>query len=272
MAILIAAYYCFNDPSSVEDFVHSYRRQYRSIIHNRANYCDRAERLSGMVKHAQGRVLHQDVALGALELALDNSTFNSIALVGTSGVGKSHTARVLREKFPWPENVKTLAWEGPESVEYVESMLSHLVLCGQNMIIIDNMTPEDRKYVAEINKLISSRPEIANGTVVEQLPHLKYLTIVYLFSINRLLSDVQFKGQNISLQRLQSTHVINYRMLETKHVKDCIAKVALEERVRLTPEQVQEIVLSIDATNAGCKPVRAKALMYGVPIDPADKQ
>jgi len=104
-----------------------------------------------------------------------------IALVGSSGVGKSFTAQLVRNHYPWPENVKTLSWNGDRSVVRVQGMLSHLVYCGQNLILIDNMLPEDAEYVPVISKLIKGYEDIANST---EQPHLKQLSVVLIFSVN----------------------------------------------------------------------------------------
>ncbi|XP_020817628.1 uncharacterized protein LOC110191202 [Drosophila serrata] len=69
-------------------FWEMYNNQYHSIVHNRTNYCDRSHQLGDMVTHCRRQVLHQEEALDELERALDNTIFQNIALVGSSGVGK----------------------------------------------------------------------------------------------------------------------------------------------------------------------------------------
>ncbi|XP_017094554.2 uncharacterized protein [Drosophila bipectinata] len=249
---------------TISDFVDSYSNQYNVIIHERPGYCERHARLGAMVDHAWDQVLNQPDALEKLELALDNTTFNAIALIGSSGVGKSHTARLLREKFPWPENVKTVAWDDSNALALIPSILSHLKLCGRNLILVDNMTPKDIRYVPYINGLIRTHPEIANGTANK--PSKKYVTIVYIISLNRLLPDDEFQAQKMAVQKLINTHLINYNDLERSHVEDCIRRTARVEGMELTRDQILDIIYSIDYINAGCKPVRAKVLMYGTPV------
>ncbi|XP_016984428.1 uncharacterized protein LOC108048357 [Drosophila rhopaloa] len=248
---------------TVSGFLESYKNQYHSIVHNRDNYCDRLHRLGNMVNHVRYHVLHQEQAMEQLERALDNTTFQTIALVGSSGVGKSHTALVLREHFPWAENVKTLSWTGARSVRRVQSMLANLVHCGQNLILIDNMIPEDGQYVPVINELIRGREEIANST---EQPHLKQLTVVLIFSLNRLQSDDVYEAELETLKQLPHTHVITYAPLETVHLVDCISREARVEKVQLEDEHVEEIIRGIDARSSGCKSIRSKVVLYGKPI------
>ncbi|KAH8247748.1 hypothetical protein KR038_009265, partial [Drosophila bunnanda] len=241
-------------------FWEMYNNQYHSIVHNRPNYCDRSHRLGNMVTHCRGQVLHQKEALDELERALDNATFQNIALIGSSGVGKSHTARVLREQFPWPENVKTVSWRDSSSLLLVKSILNNIVQCGQNLILIDNMTPQDAEFVSAIDELIRGREDIANST---GQPHLKRLTVLFIFSVNRLQSDDQFDAEMEALKQLPRTQVITFASFEPSNLLDCIRREALLENIQLDTNKVDEIIKGSDARVSGCKSVRAKVLMFG---------
>ncbi|KAH8391647.1 hypothetical protein KR200_007724, partial [Drosophila serrata] len=241
-------------------FWEMYNNQYHSIVHNRTNYCDRSHQLGDMVTHCRRQVLHQEEALDELERALDNTIFQNIALVGSSGVGKSHTARVLSEQFPWPENVGTVSWRDSSSLSQVKSMLNKVVQCGQNLILIDNMTPQDAEFVAAINELIRERKDIANST---GQPHLKRLTVVFILSVNRLQPDEKFYAEMEALRQLPHTQVISFASFDTSQLLDCIHREALLENIQLNTAQVDEIIKGSDARVSGCKSVRAKVLMYG---------
>ncbi|KAH8366382.1 hypothetical protein KR084_002837 [Drosophila pseudotakahashii] len=259
----------FNDNSpTVSGFMESYKNQYHSIVHNRDNYCDRSQRLGNIVQHARSHVLYQDQALDQLERALDSPSRQIIALVGSSGVGKSLTAGILRNHFPWPENVRTLSWSGSRSVRRLEGMLTQLVYCGQNLILVDNMEPEDAEYVPAINELIKGHDEIANRT---EQPHLKQLTVVLVFSVNRLQPDEDFETEMETLSRLPRTHVITYDSLEAIHLVACIRREAQNAKVQLEDEQVEEIIRGSDARASGCKSIPAKVLLYGRPIAEAQE-
>ncbi|KAH8284311.1 hypothetical protein KR054_000286 [Drosophila jambulina] len=246
-------------------FWEMYNNQYHSIVHNRTNYCDRSHRLGNMVTHCRRQVLHQEEALDELERALDNVSFQNIALVGSSGVGKSLTAQVLREQFPWPENVKTVSWRDSSSLLQVKSMLNKVVQCGQNLILIDNMTPQDAGFVAAVNELIRGRDDIANST---GQPHLKRLTVVFIFCVNRLQPDEKFDAEMEALKQLSRTQVITYASFEASHLLDCIRREALLENMQLDNTQIDEIIRGSDPRISGCKTVRAKVLMYGQPTAP----
>ncbi|KAH8237931.1 hypothetical protein KR032_008467 [Drosophila birchii] len=187
-------------------------------------YCGRTHRLGDMVTHVRRQVLHQEEALDQLERALDNATFRNIALVGSSGVGKSETARTLRETFPWPENVKTLSWRESPSLPRIHSMLKNILLCGRNLILIDDLTPLDGHLVPIINELIRGRKEIAQGSSSkkpESDPRLKQLTSIFMFTVDRQQPEEIFQAEIAALKQLPETHVIIYAALEPSHLEDC---------------------------------------------------
>lgn len=137
--------------------------------------------------------------------------------MGSSGVGKSHTARTLRTHFPWPENVKTLSWREAPSLLRVQSMVTNIFQCGQNLILIDDLTPLDGHLVPIFNELIRGRDEIAKGS--SEQPDLKQLTSIFMFTVDRLQPQEIFEAEMKSLKQLPSTHVIIYADLETSSKK-----------------------------------------------------
>ncbi|XP_017064485.1 uncharacterized protein LOC108103488 [Drosophila eugracilis] len=272
LIIILCAGLClhFNDNSlTVNEFLLNYKNQYYSIVNNRDNYCDRFQRLSDMVVHVRRQVLNQDQALSDLERALDSPTHQIIALVGSSGVGKSQTAHILHDRFPWPENVKTLSWSGTRSLRRVQGMLSHLVHCGQNMILIDNMIPEDVEHVPVINEMIKERKDIANNT---EQPHLKRLTVVLIFSVSRMQANATYEEEIQSVQKLPNTHVISFATLEPIHLIDCIRREARINKVVLDDGDIEEIRRGSDVHTFGCKAVPAKVLLYGKPMISEDRK
>lgn len=136
--------------------------------------------------------------------------------------------------------------------------------------MIDNMAPQDANNVAVINELIRGREDIANGTGQSNL---KQLTVVFIFSVNRLQPDEEYDSEIVALQQLPRTHVITFAALEPVHLIDCIRREALIEQVQLDEAHFDEIIRGSDAKASGCKSVRAKVLMYGRPLAPqTDKE
>ncbi|KAH8387658.1 hypothetical protein KR093_008540, partial [Drosophila rubida] len=254
---------------AVSKFMERYASQYQAIVHNKLNYCDRSRSLSGAFKEIRANVLNQELAINQLEQALANqSSIQSIALVGSSGVGKSLTLRLLLEQYPWSENVQSLAWNDYDLIDEntreqtVSRMLHRLAHCGRNLFIIDNLTPLDKDYVSAINAMLATRSDVAfDGT--NNNTELKQLTIIYVFNLNRLLDNELYDMQAEALQQLPRTTVINYRNFDVGDMEECLHHEARVVGMSLAEKYANEILRSADPKVSGCKTVRSKVLLYG---------
>ncbi|XP_034104029.1 uncharacterized protein LOC117567868 [Drosophila albomicans] len=256
---------------AVSKFMQRYSSQYQDIVHNKLNYCNRSRSLHDIFKEIRANVLNQDLAINQLEQVFVNqSSIQSIALIGSSGVGKTLTLRILLELYPWAENVQSLAWNDFDPTDdntreqAVEDMLHNLAHCGRNLLVIDNLTPLDKDYVAAINAMLATRSDVAfdsgdNNTHTD----LKHLTIIYVFNLNRLLDDELYDLQREAVQQLPKTTVINYRNFNLDDVEECMRHEAKIVGMRVDDKYAKEILLSADPKVSGCKTVRSKVLMYG---------
>lgn len=239
-------------------FMQRYSNQYQAIVHNKLNYCDRSIPLTDCFRHMRNNVLNQEAALDQLEQALTtDDSFQSIALVGSSGLGKSLTMRILTEKFPWAENVQTIAWNdydfNDESTRFwkISKMLDSLAHCGRNIIIIDNMTPFDVDYVTSINEMIS-RSDV----------NIKHVAIIYIFNLNRMLDDSLYERQLDAVKQLPDTKLIFYRQFDQHDLERCVRHEAKLAGLNLEERYVKEMVSTADVEDSGCKSVRAKVFLF----------
>ncbi|KAH8276736.1 hypothetical protein KR044_002706 [Drosophila immigrans] len=269
-------------------FMQRYASQYQAIVHNKLNYCDRSRSLQGAFSELRANVLNQELALSQLEQALANNQteIQSIALVGSSGVGKTLTIRLLQEQFPWAENVQSLAWNDYDldyddkvREETVARMLQGMAHCGRNLLVIDNLTPMDKDYVSAINAMLAARNDVAfdssngNSSISGSgnNTELKQLSIIYVFNLNRLIDDELYDLQLAALQHLPRTTVINYRNFDAADVERCMHHEAQIVGMRVDENNAEEIMRSADPKVSGCKTVRSKVLMYGeVELDDQD--
>lgn len=250
-------------------FMQRYTTQYQATVHNKLNYCDRTMPLQDMFEHIQGAVINQEIALKQLEHALANQSFQSIALVGTSGVGKTLTMRKLLEKYPWPENVQTIAWNDYELIDIdarykaVGKILGNLAHCGRNLIIIDNMAMCDLEYMASINGMVQSNSKVANGTNDSDK---KYLTIIYVFNVNSMLPEEIYSEQLKMLKQVETTAMIVYRMFGPKDLEACVRHEQRLLDLKMDERHIEDMVNTTDVKISGCKTVRAKVLVLGHPL------
>lgn len=258
----------YQNGEAVSNFMQRYSSQYQAIVHNKLNYCDPSTPLDDVFQHLREKVLNQEAALDQLEKALTSqSSFQSIALVGSSGLGKSLTMRILLEQFPWAENVQSMAWNDYElneisaRFEVVSNMLYSLAHCGRNLLIIDNMLPSDLDYVKSINQLISLS-DVAT----------KHVTIIYIFNLNRMIDDSIYERNMKVVQQLPDTQVISYRQFDQLDLERCVRHEAKIAGLNLEERYVKELVNTADVGVAGCKPVRAKVILYGKPLEKHDSE
>lgn len=258
----------YQNSEAVSNFMQRYSSQYQAIVHNKLNYCDRSTPLNDVFQHLRENVLNQEAALDQLEQALaSQSSFQSIALVGSSGLGKSLTMRILLEQFPWVENVQNMAWNDyafndvGARLQAVSNMLYSLAHCGRNLLIIDNMLPSDVEYVKSINQLIS-RSDVAT----------KHVTIIYIFNLNRMIDDSIYERQQEIVQQLPDTKVISYRQFDQLDLERCVRHEAKIAGLNLDERYVKEMVNTADVGVAGCKSVRAKVILYGKPLEKHDSE
>ncbi|XP_023169235.1 uncharacterized protein LOC111598285 [Drosophila hydei] len=259
----------YQNTDIVSKFMLRYTAQYQATVHNKFNYCDRTMPLHDIFENIHDAVINQELALKQLEQALANQSFQPIALVGTSGVGKTLTIRKLIETYPWPENVQTIAWNDYELIDNdarykaVWKMLRNLAHCGRNLIVIDNMAVCDLDYVTSINGLVLSNSDVANGT---NDPDKKLLTIIYVFNVNSMLPEEHYNEQLKMLQQIEATETIVYRMFGPQDLEKCVRH---EERLLgliLDEQHFEDMVNTTNVKVSGCKTVRAKVLVHGRPL------
>ncbi|BFG01673.1 uncharacterized protein DMAD_01370 [Drosophila madeirensis] len=265
LVALLCGFSSYYDEENVSRFMLNYSRQYQAIIHNRQNYCDHTLSLHETFGHIRRHVLNQETALDQLEEALGEPQFQSIALVGSSGVGKSLTARLLSELFPWPENVHTLTKSDISDANRMQSLLSKLSHCGRNLIFVDNLSTAsgDQELVPVLNALVSNLGDIARHNNTHRA-NLKRLAIVYIFNVNRWLDGTALE-QFATVLQLPHTQVVQYDTLQQQHLESCIRHEAALENLHVDQERVQEMISVTDVRMSGCKTVRAKVLIYGKP-------
>ncbi|XP_037899351.1 uncharacterized protein LOC119643916, partial [Glossina fuscipes] len=175
------------------------------------------------------------------------------------GVGKSLVLGSLAANFPWPENVRVYAWntyvrDDSKKFRMLSVMLERLSDCGCNLLIIENLKPSDHEFVKMVNELIQ---QIVNGK--------KRLIIFYVFNLNWMRDEHFVVEQSEFLMKsLPVDHVISFNPFTKAELRECVHREMILEKVHLIPEDLEEIIETIDVTHSGCKNVNAKVLMYGI--------
>jgi len=228
----------------------------------RALYCNQKLDAMGIFRQLSRQVLNQEHALARFEKVMKSpSNFKSVALLGPPGVGKSLTAMGLRQQFPWQENVHTYSWstyvpDGVHKFHLIRNFVEHLSDCGQNLLIIDNLSTCDYGIVPIYNKLLIEREGDFNAAVNQTV------LVVYIFNL-----EMEYYWQQFELlQQLPvETTIINYRPFGRDELTDCLQQeLRLEQRTLdqgRASQILEEALLNVQCT--GCKGLRHQVFEYG---------
>lgn len=231
----------------------------------RSLYCSQPWDTMRLFRQIGRQVLNQEIALTRLERVVASQThFKSVALLGPPGVGKSQTVMALRQQYPWPENVHSYSWstyvpDGVQKFHLIRNFVEQLSDCGQNLLIVDNLSTCDYAIVHIYNKLLLEREgERDYSAAVNQT-----VLVVYVFNLEMEYYWEQFE----LLQQLPvDTTIINYRHFGRDELQDCLEhELSLEQRT-LDPD-VKQLILDealLDVHYSGCKRLRQLILQHGL--------
>ncbi|EDV97112.1 GH16649 [Drosophila grimshawi] len=225
--------------------------------------CDQQLDTRRLFRQIGKQVLNQENALARLERAVRSKrSFKSVALLGPPGVGKTLTATELKQQFPWPENVHSYSWstqvpDDAHKFHLMRQFVKQLSDCGQNLLIIDNLSTCDYSIVPIYNRLLQQREGDPRSAVNQTV------LVVYIFSLQLEYYCEQFEW----LQQLPTdTTIINYRHFSRDELRDCLRnELRLEQRIldELTLSLVlEEALLQVD--DSGCKHIRQLLLQHGL--------
>ncbi|EDW19286.1 uncharacterized protein LOC6583132 [Drosophila mojavensis] len=237
--------------------------QYPDPDSPRAFHCNQKLDTMRIFRQISKQVINQEQALARLERAAkSNRPLRSVALLGPPGVGKTLTAMVLRQQFPWPENVHSYSWstyvpDDAHKFNVIRNFVEELSSCGQNLLIIDNLSPCDYSFVPIYNKLLLEREgdshKAANQSVL----------VIYIFNL-----EMQYYWQQYELlqQLPMETTIINYRPFGRAEVLDCLENELRLEQRTLDLQAISHIVeeVMLDVEDAGCKRIRPLLIQHGL--------
>uniref|UniRef100_A0A1A9WA08 AAA+ ATPase domain-containing protein n=1 Tax=Glossina brevipalpis TaxID=37001 RepID=A0A1A9WA08_9MUSC len=252
-----------NSVAFIRRFFWYYRKQYIEYFYEKCSYRNSydwfdSEKILKSIREES--ILHQDRALEQLEAALrSKDDIITIALTGPVGVGKSLVLNSLAANFPWPENVYAYAWnayvrDDSDKFRMIRAILERLSDCDRNLLIVENLKASDYGVPNSVNKLAV---QIANGQ--------RRVIIFYVFNLNAMRDEYPLAEQSeLFTKSLPVAHVINFKAFTKNELGDCVYREMTREKVILKPEDLNEIIETIDVTHSGCKKVKAKVLMYGI--------
>ncbi|XP_019533199.2 uncharacterized protein LOC109404730 [Aedes albopictus] len=246
-----------------EEFWKRYKEQYHELLYGVEDYCNQEFDFSATAGALSSGVIGQLEATAKSEEIVNrrrNERCTSIALLGSTGVGKSLMADIIAKTFQWQSNVHHFFWDytftPAKRFERFQSFLYGIrhgrdveLRCGRSLIIVDHLGSGD---VDTINKIDARLRFVADKDDVQ-------LMVLYVFQ-GALTRDNPEAVQHLSrfIERVQ------LRSLKEDDLRACIRLEAAEFGVDLDqhPGLLEELTSSVDWERYGCKPVRAKLAFH----------
>lgn len=204
-------------------------------------------------KHIYG----QDRAMEALSeyLLLDAPFVKVIALVGGTGVGKSHTVEIIKKNFPRPEYVSQYYSPITNTTREVGFLFLY-----SKLIILENLKEHDLSGVVNF---IKTFPPKIDGVYITVLAVFNFQQMddnsIRSVDMDRSLEVIKtyFINENIDVQ------VIPYELLSEDVLKMCIVDAAKDNSLMLSDNQIDHIKQNLLTNNAGCKGAYSKVQLIG---------
>lgn len=232
-------------------------------------YCNQPLDTLRMFRQIGRQVLNQELALARLERVVSSQRkFKSVALLGAPGVGKTLTLMALRQQFPWPENVHSYSWstyvpDGVKKFHIIRNFVDQLSDCGQNLLIVDNLSTCDYGIVPIYNKLLIEREGMRREEGELRAAVNQTVIVIYVFNLETEYYWEQFE----LLQQLPvDTTIVNYRLFDREELSDCLEQELRLEQRHLDPTIVEQILEEalLDVEYSGCKRLRQLILQQGL--------
>lgn len=182
-------------------------------------------------------------------LELDTPSLKVIALVGGTGVGKTHTVQIIKKNFPREYTVQQYY----PPIKNVKSISFSFLY--PDLIILENLKERDLKDVVDFLK---RRSDVSSD---------RYVTVLAVFNIEQI--DVDFTRSidwNRSLNMIKNSFadenidvkIIPYASLSEDILEKCIIKLMLRSGRMLSDEQINLVKQYLLTNNAGCKGAYSK--------------
>lgn len=241
------------------DLIENYKNQYNLLFHGKVNYCDQKFDFANITSALEKNVIGQEAMIQELsKLFQEHSTRSSAVILGSTGVGKTLTSKLIGDNYQWTDNAKYFIWSSSEDKKSqfnkLSKTLKNLSKCGQNLLFIDDLDYKDGSVVLEIENFIKTKSSEKNLKLI----------IFYIVNLHKY-SEKDKKSYQNKVDSIKSTinlPVIEFRELTDADALKCIELQCTLSGITLTDEEKKEVVASVVPSRSGCKHVYSKIALY----------
>ncbi|XP_060833102.1 uncharacterized protein LOC132916791 [Bombus pascuorum] len=218
-------------------------------------FCNREMFFSNATQELQQKIYGQRNAMSQITTFLNQDTFclKVLCLIGGTGVGKSYTAQIIAQHFPWNEKIFIYDM----SLNYhIDAYLSNS-LDSYELIILENLKMQNLDIFSNI---------------IDTLNQTECVTVIAIFNIeevnNNLERKIDFRQAMKDLRdelfcRKIDNLIVPYEPLNEEVLQMCIVEAATTSGLTLTLDQVNEIKQYLLLFGSGCKGAYAKVQVVG---------
>lgn len=237
-----------------------YTNHYNSLVHGKNDYCEQHLDVELIMEQLTERVIGQQNAINRLKrIILNHQNLTSIALIGTSGIGKTLTTNVIQSHFHWNENIQLITWLDyhetmkKADVNYFRNVMRSLSHCGQNLVIIDDIPESEINFIQKIN--IRFRKYVLNDSKIKLL----IFYVIRVQSSNN--SQLDNPDQEGDFQFDETISMIHYRKFNKNDLIECIKTESKLINTPLNDNEINDIIKYINVDKFGCKNVHSKIVI-----------
>lgn len=234
----------------IRDIYHS---QYGLLVHGSPTYCYDAYNLTSTILELKKKIIGQDnVISNMFEIMNQRNPYKTIALFGSSGVGKTKFVQIIYDQFYWIHNKNYIIFD--ENFQ-IMPVLKKLSKCGMNLIIIDDIRSEDIKDIIDINEIFFRNFIASYGEIK--------VIIIYVMNLSNYNNKLAYYNlSKTAILSMQNIIPVEFRQFDNTDLRKCIDLQSEEFDMELEPEDIAEIMSRIDVRRFGCKQVYSKILLF----------
>lgn len=200
------------------------------------------------------KIFGQQNALNELAEHFHQNTndFNAIIFVGGTGVGKSYTANIIRNNFPYIYNIFEYYRPLKENIEPSYNSLSSLHC---NLVLLENLKSDDLPDLIELVDYFykqKNRPCMIVLAIVN--PQSTDEHLIKTLDLDKSVKEIQNKFNMLDVP----VKTISFQPLTIETIRLCIKEEERRNNIQLSASEFDDVLTHLIVSNSGCKRAYAK--------------